>query len=104
MTIAFAIEYIPRRMQELGIGNQYYLRFRHLVLSVSETLELDADNQWFLLVEDVEDLSIESDFARYDLSDEGLNEQGYEHSGKLKLQNHAPQNRHVRFIQIIPIE
>ncbi len=102
MTIALAIEYIPRRMNDLGIGNNYYLRFRHFVLQPSETLELDGHNQFFLLVDDNSDLSISSDFGFYDITYPNTNEQVYEHQGHITITNYSPTHNHVRFIQIIP--
>ena len=60
MTINFALEYIPRRMAELGLGTQYALRFRHLVMQANENLVLDAQNQFFILVEEPASISVES--------------------------------------------
>ena len=102
MTIALAIEYIPRRMKDLGIDSDYYLRFRHFVLQAGEKIELDAHNQFFILVDEISDVSITSDFGLYDLSDPNTNEQIYEHQGSIAINNYAQSNTHIRFIQIIP--
>jgi hypothetical protein len=103
MTIALAIEYIPRRMKDLGVGNEYYLRFRHLVIPANQTVTLEADNQFFILVEEPKDVSIRSDAAHFDLSDFNLNEQDYEHQGTILINNYSSNVTHVRFIQVIPI-
>lgn len=102
MNIALAIEYIPRRMKDIGVGDNYYLRFRHFVLEPSETIELDAHNQFFLLIDDNSDLSISSDFGFYDITYPNTNEQTYEHQGNIIITNYSPTLNHVRFIQIIP--
>ncbi len=102
MTIALAIEYIPRRMMDRGVGMNYYLRFRHFVLRAGETIEIDAGNQFFILVDEVSEVSIQSDFALYDLADPTTNEQKYEHQGNITIYNYAPNATHVRFIQVIP--
>ncbi|MGZ4064216.1 MAG: hypothetical protein ACXVP0_14675 [Bacteroidia bacterium] len=102
MTIALAIEYIPRRMKDLGFGSDYYLRFRHFVLQAAEQLNIDADNHYYILVDEVADVSIASDFGIYDLSDPAVNEQNYEHQGKISITNNASGTTHVRFIQVIP--
>lgn len=102
MTIALAIEYIPRRMKDLGIGSEYYLRFRHYVLQPAEIVEIDAYNQFFILVDEVSEISIVSDFGLYDLSDPNTNEQSYEHQGTITLQNNSAATSSIRFIQIIP--
>jgi hypothetical protein len=102
MTIALAIEYIPRRMNDLGIGSQYYLRFRHFMLQPGEVVDIDAYNQFFILVDEVSDISIVSDFGVYDLSDPNTNEQSYEHQGSITLQNFSSKPSSIRFIQVIP--
>ena len=102
MTIALAIEYIPRRMKDLGIGSDYYLRFRHFVLQPNEKIDLNADNQFFILVDEVAEVSISSDFGLYDLSDPNTNEQSYEHQGSISITNNTTSRTHVRFIQVIP--
>lgn len=102
MTIALALEYIPRRMRDLGFGNDYYLRFKHLVLQPGEKIEIQADNQYFILVDEVSDASISSDFGLYDLTDATTNEQSYEHQGTISISSYSASAIHVRFIQVIP--
>ena len=102
MTINLALEYIPRRMEELGFGNEYYLRFRHFVLQPSEQLDVLAFNQFFILVEEASDVSVKSEFGIFDLSLRNANEMLYEHQGQITIQNYASGINHVRFIQIIP--
>ena len=102
MTIALALEYIPRRMKELGYGAEYYIRFRHLVLQPGEKTEIEAYNQFFILVEEVTELSIVSDFGLFDIADNTTNEQTYEHQGAILVHNYADRINHLRFIQVIP--
>ena len=102
MTIALAIEYIPRRMNDIGIGTNYFIRYRHFVLQALETIEIDADNQFFIQVDEVEDITIQSEFGIYDLSETVLNEQQYEHQGKITINNYSTSIKHLRFIQVIP--
>lgn len=102
MTIDLAIEYIPRRMKDLGFGNDYYIRFRHLVLQAAEKLDIAADNQFYLLVEEVSDVTINSDLGYYDLSDPVTNEQCYEHQGSISIVNNSSAKKSIRFIQVIP--
>lgn len=102
MTINLALEYIPRRMEELGFGNDYYLRFRHFVLQAAEQLEVPAFNQFFILVEETEDVSVKSEFGIFDLSLKNVNEMLYEHQGQITIQNSASGIKHIRFIQVIP--
>lgn len=102
MTIALALEYIPRRMKELGYGAEYYIRFRHFVMQPQEKLEVDAYNQFYILVEEVTDASVSSDFGLFDLAVQNTNEQTYEHQGAIAINNYADRINHLRFIQVIP--
>jgi hypothetical protein len=119
MNIALALEYIPRRMKELGHGSDYYLRFKHLIISNEEALEIDAYNQLYILIEESYSVTIESDFGYYDLNQKYLNEQSYEHQGKIVIKNINQDDKvidigkgegtdtgkgltAVKFIQVIP--
>lgn len=102
MTVALALEYIPKRMQELGHGRDYYIRFRHIVLQPNEKLEVEAFNQFYILTCEPENVRINSDFGIYDLSNEKTNEQFYEHQGLVIIKNYSATVTHLRFIQVIP--
>ena len=102
MTTSFALEYIPRRMQELGIANNYLLKFRHFVIQPSDSLIIDSYNQYFLLVDSESELTVSSEFGNYDLLDTGINEQQYEHQGKITIANTSKILKHIKFIQVIP--
>jgi hypothetical protein len=102
MTINLALEYIPKRMCELGYGAAYFMRFRHLLLQPGEARTVAAHGQLFLLVEPPNDIRIESDSGFYDLSDSSPNEFQYEHQGGIVITNLSAVSGHVRFIQVIP--
>lgn len=102
MTIELALEYIPNRMEELGHGDKYHIRFRHFVLQPKEKRKLHAGNQIFILIEPGEAISVESDFGIYDLSVDNVNELQYEHQGEMNIRNYAGFTQHIRFIQVIP--
>jgi hypothetical protein len=102
MTVALALEYIPRRMAELGFGKEYYIRFRHLVLQGNEILEIPAYNQYYILVDEADQVNVSSDFGLFDLSLSTTNEQIYEHQGLITIQNYSGSITHLRFIQVIP--
>lgn len=102
MTIDLALEYIPRRMQELGYGKDYYIRFRHIVMQPNEKLEIEAFNQFYILVDEPDSVAIRSDFGMYDMSNEKTNEQFYEHQGIIQLKNYSATVNHIRFIQVVP--
>lgn len=102
MTEEAAILYTALRMEDIGVGKNYYIRPKHFVLHAGETIELNADNQFFILVDEVSEVLIQSDFGLYDLADPTLNEQSYEHQGTIRIYNYAPNATHIKFIQAIP--
>lgn len=103
MTIAVAIEYLPRRMRQLGYGaDEYYFRFRHLVLQPLETVEFEFYKEFFLLVEDISNVNIESYTGMFDLDYPAINELQYEHQGLVTVKNKGDYVNHVHFIQVIP--
>jgi len=102
MTPQLALEYIPRRMCELGYSSQYILRLRHFVLQPLEIREITVHNQLMILVEPFCDVRIESQGGLFDLSEDMVNELQYEHRGNLKIINHSIFINHLRFIQVIP--
>jgi len=102
MTIELALQFIPRRMEELGHGGNYNLRFRHFVMQPKESKKLQVGNQLFILIQPGETISVKSDFGMYDLTVDNANELQYEHQGQLKLRNYASITQHIRFIQVIP--
>ena len=102
MTIDLALQYIPKRMQELGYNTQYHLRLRHVVLQPQAEVNISSYNQLVLLVDEVNDIRVESDTGVYDLTETNVNELTYEHQGAVKIQNQSPLISRIRFIQVIP--
>jgi len=104
MTVEFALDYIPRRMRELGFGNDYLTRWRHLELDPEEVLKIDADNEFFYLISPgLVDITVHSKFGTFNLKDIGITELQYEHRGKIEVTNFSTAERAlVLFIQVIP--
>lgn len=102
MTTGFAIDYIPKRMCELGHGSQYIVRYRHMVMQPKEERKINATNQMFLLIDPCGDLRVESTAGLYDMSEDQVNELNYEHRGEITVINQSIFISHVRFIQVIP--
>lgn len=102
MTSDLALDYIRRRMEEMGFGANYLLRFRHVLLNAGETREIVAYNQIFLLIEPVATVKIESDVGLFDLNETDANEMQYEHRGRIRLTNLSLSPTNARFLQAIP--
>jgi len=95
-------DYVPKRMEELGYGTNYYLRQRLFVVAPGATVEIEGFNQLYILTEDVSDITITSEFGLFDLSNTDTNEQQYEHQGAISIINVSTSLRHVPFLHIIP--
>jgi len=102
MNTGFAIDYIPRRMRELGFYNNYITRWRHFQIDAGASLRIDADNEFFMLLNPNRNISVRSKFGVYDLTDSAINEMQYEHRGKIDVQNNSKNILMVLFIQVIP--
>ena len=103
MTSDLALDYISRRMQEMGHGKKYLLRFRHILLKEAEVREVTAYNQIFILIEPIQTIRIESDVGLFDLNEDHANEIQYEHRGRIKITNLSLAPTNARFLQAIPI-
>jgi hypothetical protein len=103
MTSDLALDYISRRMQEMGYGKDYLVRFRHVLLKVNEVRELTAYNQIFLLIDPVTSIRIESDVGLFDINEDSANELQYEHRGRIRITNVSLSPTNARFLQAIPI-
>lgn len=102
MYLAFALDYIPRRMRELGYGENYVTRYRHLYVADKTVMKIDADNQLWMFIEPEAVVTISSERGVYDMYDTTINQQQHEHSGKIKVSNNSGRDVYVLFIQAIP--
>src|SRR5215208_4338411 len=103
MTSDLALDYIARRMNEMGFGKSYLIRFRHILLKLGEVREISAYNQIFLLIEPMPNIRIESDVGLFDLTEDHANEMQYEHRGRIKITNLSLTPTNARFLQAIPV-
>jgi hypothetical protein len=102
MTPEIALAYLHRRAKELQSEKTYTFRLRHFVLAPKAQKRVSGQGQYFILIEAVEDVSISSHSGVFDLTLDNTNELVYEHGGDMRLRNHAPSPRHIRFLQLIP--
>ena len=110
MTSRFAMKYIRMRMRETGLGAEYFLKWRHFVLAPDELREIDAGEDFFLIVNefpnvalDLPPVRVESEFGIWDYDEAATNELIHEHRGKITLKNSDPtQVAHFQMIQVIP--
>lgn len=102
MTIDFALEYIPRRMKELGYGSDYHLRLKYLYLGPIEVRKIEAFDHLIILVDVGWNAKVESDMGVMDWTDNNLREYQFEHQGVITVTNKWEGYNTVQYIQVIP--
>ncbi|HEV8283821.1 MAG TPA: hypothetical protein VGQ09_05910 [Chitinophagaceae bacterium] len=102
MAFDYTIEYIPRRMKELGYGTDYHLRIKYLSLAPSEVRNVEAYNQLLILVEVGNNAKIESEMGTFDYTDINLRENQFEHTGLITVTNKSVDIVNIQYIQVIP--
>ncbi len=104
MTINLALEFIARRMKELGYDDNYSIQFRHFTIPAKAKQKVHAQNQLFILIEPPETIFVKSDAGVFDVTTDNINELQYEHKGEIRIRNYSAVMQHARFIQVIPNE
>lgn len=110
MTEPFALQYIPRRMKQLGYGDDYFLAFRHFIIPALDSLDINAGDELFIQLSPLGNLrtdelriTVESEFGFFDEGAGGANEMVYEHRGRIRITNLSDTDTgHIQFIQVIP--
>ena len=95
----FIQEFIRQRTKELTHDNKYHTHFKHLVLKPNESIELKAGVDIYLLTDVVDDIRVESECGLFDWGSQLTNEQTYEHSGDILIENLSGSSNHIPFIQ-----
>lgn len=101
MELAFAIDYIPRRMKELGFKD-YAVRYRHVRVT-DKGVVIDAQNQIWLAISPDAEIIIHSKAGIFKMNDKSINEQQYEHRGRIEISTASTELIYSLFIQIIPL-
>lgn len=103
MNAAIVMDYVKKRMIELGHAENYSIYLRHYIIEAAGTITFDAPNEMWVLIEPVEMLYILSQNGLYDISVTYNNEVQYEHTGRIEMKNYTGDRAiHARFIQVIP--
>lgn len=92
-------ELIRQRTKELMTNHSYLICFKHLVLKPNERIELKAGIDIYFITDLVDDIRIESECGLFDWGSLLTNEQVYEHSGDILIENLSGNTNHLPFIQ-----
>lgn len=95
----FLQEFIRQRMAEIANTQDYVMHFRHIVLQANQSIELKAGTDIYLLTDVVDDVRVESENGLFDWGNTITNEQVYEHSGDIRIENISSNTNHLPCIQ-----
>lgn len=97
-----ALEIAERKMYELGVGSNYLIRYRHILLDPKEKVKIKGQNQLYILIEPDGNCKVASKSGVYDERDVGINELQYSHRGTIEIVNLTSSRSGIKFIQVIP--
>lgn len=102
MNVAFISDYVKKRSQELGWQN-FSMRVRQIGIETDTVHTLEAYTDFYVLLGEPHDISIESDTGAYDLADTAISEQQHEHSGTIYINNLGGCSRSISLVQVTQI-
>jgi hypothetical protein len=106
MTIDFVMQTIPRRMAELGFGDNYRYRVRSVLVPGNGEVVMRSWNTWNYFPLEYLDrafgLVVESDVGYLDIASAKFSENQFEHTGKITLRNSSAQPVHCHLIAVTP--
>lgn len=95
----FIQHFVRQRSKEPTANHQYHIYFKHIVLKPNENIELKAGIDIYIMTDLIEDVRVESDYGLFDWGSLHTNEQVYEHSGDIMIENLSGNTNHIPFIQ-----
>lgn len=100
MKTEIALELIKQQIGSYH-NNDPTIIFRHLSIKAKESLQIEANNQIFYLLEEPELVSIESERGLFNTDDKNHLEQTHIHSGIIRITSNNSESQQLRFIQLI---
>lgn len=102
MTESFILDYIPKRMKQLGF-NAWHIAYRDMVIKDESQIEIPAYNELWFLIGHPEDILIDSDYGVYNgsLGTGSGHENAHEHRGLIAVRNTSKTAQRIKFIQTI---
>lgn len=96
----FIVDYIPKRIKQLGYKN-YHTRYRDIAVLASSKIIIPAFNELWFIIDDPSGIIIESNYGIYDSTGDQSYENAHQHRGEIIISNPDITNRRVKFIQAI---
>jgi hypothetical protein len=108
MVTAFALKYISRRMSELGYGDNYHLRWRHIIIPGGQELLFEAGDDIFIIIQPAiipdDPIRVKSERGVLNTFYPLHNEAVFEHTGVIRFDNSTGFTRPIYMIQVIPFK
>jgi hypothetical protein len=108
MNTAFILDIIPKRMKEMGFGEDYRLEHRTIRVQTGTPFILKAWNSWVWFpsegLTNNRNLSIESNFGSLVTLNPIYVQQQHEHTGKITIQNMDGSLTYVVMIMATPFQ
>jgi len=103
MTEGMALELAKQTMKELGVGENYLIRFRHFQIPPSSKIELKSQNELLIIIKPFKYLKVYSKAGIYNELDNRINEMQYIHRGVTTLINQMKEGYlQAKLLQVIP--
>ena len=103
MTEGMALELAKQTMNELGVGENYLIRFRHFQIPPSSKIELKAHNELLIIIKPYRFLKVYSKSGIYNELDSRINEMQYIHRGVTAIINQMKEGYlQAKILQVIP--
>ncbi len=100
-----AIEFARITMKELGVCENYTLRYRQVQIPPFRKVELKASNEVIILIQPSYYLKAFSKTGILNRRDRLINEQQYIHRGRTVIINESSRSYlQVKFLQVIPLK
>ena len=100
MTEAVILGYIPVRIKQLKY-EVYHLRHRDFTIQAGSTYTIDAYNELYFIIGKPEDITVDSDYGRYDSTGTYTGENTHQHRGFISITNPTDTHKRIEFIQVI---
>jgi len=102
MSEELILQLIPERIRQSGYKN-YHLRYRDFTIKASSTLVIPAFNEFWFISGDPQGLLVESGYGIYDSTGAYLSDNTHIHRGEIVITNEDPENKRIKFVQVIII-
>lgn len=100
MSEAFALEYMERKLKQLGYKN-YHLRYRDIALKQDSIEQIEAYNDLYCVLGEPQGVYIESSYGMYDATGAYNRDNIHLHRGEIRINNTNLEMIRIKFLQAI---